>query len=147
MEIESFHRKFQIFEVEKGKKSRDAICKEYSVVKSSLATFLKDKDKIWKTIDQGMSKQKQMQTSTLDNVDEALFCYFLLTMVSTITRIQRSFQNIRTRTLNQSFTVYAKIRFKILDLNLEMILTPIDVTLSIIDLDLSHSKTYRLDQG
>ena len=105
MELESFQRKFQILEIDKGKKSREAICKEYSVAKSSLATFLKDKDKIWKTIDQGMSKQKQMQTSTLDNVDEALFCYFLLTMVSTITRIQRSFQNIRTRTLNQSFTV------------------------------------------
>ncbi|KAK3777643.1 hypothetical protein RRG08_021754 [Elysia crispata] len=65
----SFETKLKIIdEVERGQKTKADICREYGIPKSSMSTFLKDKDKIRKATGQGASKQKRLHTSLLDNI-------------------------------------------------------------------------------
>lgn len=54
------------------KRQETKFAKNKWLQKGLLATFLKDKD-----IDQGLSKQKQVHTSSLDSVDEALLKYLV----------------------------------------------------------------------
>lgn len=73
----SFETKLKIIEeAEKGQKTKAEICREYGIPKSSLSTFLKDKEKIQKAIDHGTSKHKRLRASPLDKVDEALLIWF-----------------------------------------------------------------------
>lgn len=73
----SFETKLKVIEeVEKGLKTKAVICREYNIPKSSLSTFLKDKEKIRKAIEDGTSKQKRLRASQLDTVDKSLLIWF-----------------------------------------------------------------------
>ena len=55
----SFETKIKIIEeVEKGDKSKTQTCRENNIVSCTLSTFLKDKDKVRETVEQGATKHK-----------------------------------------------------------------------------------------